>query len=405
MPGESKKTGGSIPLRSKFNHELDPAVVEGHPEVWDRFRREGRAFRSDAAPGDWNVWYLTGFEDSREAFQRPEVFSNKVILAFIQESEQMPWIPITMDPPQHTKYRRLLNTWFTPTAAREMTPQIRARCVEVIECFRQNGRCDFVAEFARLFPTTVFMKMMGLPVEEAPTFLGWIERMMHATDATDPDGTVRAETRVNVIQYLGGLIAARKQEPREDLISHLIAADFEGRKLADEELMGISFLLYMAGLDTVAGMLSYIFRHLAERPGDRKLLRDDPGKIPDAVEEFLRYYAIVYTARLVTRDVEFAGCPMRAGDRVVLATPAPSRDPDGIPNAEKFVIDRRENRHLAFGAGPHRCLGSHLARTELAVAIEEWNRRIPDYRIAEGATITQHIGGVAGLDTLPLVWA
>lgn len=405
MPDEAAKPAPEIPLRSKFNHEHDPEVVAHHPEIWDEFRREGRAFRSDAAPGDWTVWYLTGFEDNREAFQHPELFSNRIIMAFLPESEQMPWIPITMDPPEHTKYRRLLNTWFTPANARQMTSQIRARCVELIEGFQANGRCDFVPEFARLFPTTVFMKMMGLPVAEAPTFLGWIERMMHETDATDPDSKIRNETRVAVIQYLMGLIAARKAKPEDDIVSYMIAADFEGRKLVDEELMGISFLLYMAGLDTVAGMLSYIFRHLAERADHRRFLREHPEKIPDAVEEFLRYYAIVITSRFVTRDVEFAGCPMRAGDRVVLATPAPSRDPEGFPNAEEFVIDRRENRHLAFGAGPHRCLGSHLARVELAVAIEEWLRRIPDYRIADGAKIVQHIGGVAGLDTLPLVWA
>jgi cytochrome P450 len=285
-----------------------------------------------------------------------------------------------------------------------MTPQIRARCVELIEGFRGNGRCDFVAEFARLFPTTVFMKMMGLPVEESSTFLGWIEQMMHATDATDPDGSLRASTRMTVARYLGSLIAERRKEPRDDLVSYLTQADFEGRKLGDEELLGISFLLYMAGLDTVAGMLSYVFRHLAERPDHRQVLRERSQMIPDAVEEFLRYYAIVITSRMVTREVEFAGCPMRAGDRVVLATPAPSSDPSGFPNAAEFVIDRSANRHLAFGAGAHRCLGSHLARVELAVAIEEWNRRIPDYRIADGAKITQHIGGVAGLDQLPLVW-
>jgi cytochrome P450 len=247
--------------------------------------------------------------------------------------------------------------------------------------------------------------MMGLPVEEAGTFLGWIERMMHTTDATDPDGRVRADTRMTVAGYLGALITARRKEPREDLVSYLTQAEMEGRKFTDEELLGISFLLYMAGLDTVAGILGYIFRHLAERPGDRQVLRERPEMIPDAVEEFLRYYAIVITSRLVTRDVELGGCPMRAGDRVALATPASCRDPQEFPNPNEFVIGREPNRHLAFGAGPHRCLGSHLARVELAVAIEEWHRRIPEYRIAEGAEIRQHIGGVAGLDTLPLVWA
>jgi cytochrome P450 len=394
---------GEIPLKKGFNHENDPEVVAGHPGIWDRFREEGRVFRSDAA--SWTVWYLLGFDDVRDAFQQHDLFSSRVILAFTEEHEQMPWLPLTLDPPDHTRYRRLLNQWFTPTAAKDMTPQIRARCIELIDGLRANGKCDFVAEFARLFPTTVFMKMMGLPVEEAPKFLGWIEQMMHATDPADPAGGFRGEIRMTVVQYLSRLIEARKAEPRDDLVSYLVHADFEGRKLADEELLGISFLLYMAGLDTVAGMLSYVFRHLAERPEHRALLRERPEMIPDAVEEFLRYYAIVITSRFVTQDLEFAGCPMRAGDRVVLATPAPSRDPEGFARADEFLIDRKENRHLAFGAGAHRCLGSHLARVELSVAIEEWLRRIPEFRIAEGAKLKQHIGGVAGLDTLPLVWA
>src|SRR2546422_10761486 len=132
MPGKADPKSSQIPLRT-FNHEFDPAVVEGHPRIWDRFREQGRAFRSDAAPGDWSVWYLLGFEDVREAFQRSDLFSSRVILAFVEERDQMPWLPLTLDPPEHTKYRRLLNTWFTPSAAREMTPQIRARCVELIE--------------------------------------------------------------------------------------------------------------------------------------------------------------------------------------------------------------------------------------------------------------------------------
>lgn len=393
----------SVPLRKGFNHEFDPEVVRDHPAVWDRFRGEGRAFRTDAVE-QWRVWYLLGFEDVREAFQRPDLFSSRAVLAFTEEQDQMPWIPLTLDPPMHTKYRQILNPWFTPATAREMTPQIRARCVELIEGFAPSGRCDFVAEFARLFPTTVFMKIMGLPVEEAGTFLGWIDQMMHTTDATDPDGSIRGNVQQTVAGYLGELITARRRQPREDLVSYLTRAEMDGRPLADEELMGISFLLYMAGLDTVAGMLSYVFRHLAERPDHRRALRERPETMPDAIEEFLRYYAIVITSRVVTRDVAFAGCPMRAGDRVVLPTPAPSRDPEEFSDPTEFVIDRSRNRHLAFGAGPHRCLGSHLARVELAVAIEEWHRRIPDYRIAERAEIRQHIGGVAGLEALPLAW-
>ena len=403
LMGKTPEVTNPVPLRPGFNHEMDPTLVREHPAMWDKFREESRAFRSDAA-GGWNVWYLLGFEDVREAFQNPESFSSRVVLAFSEEKEQMPWIPLTLDPPEHQKYRRLLNPWFSQSAAKEITPRVRERCIELIESFRRGGRCDLVADFARLYPTTIFMRIMGLPVEESGTFLGWIDEMMHTTDLADPDRSIRSRAQQTIAQYLGELIAARRKDPRDDLVTYLTRAKIDDRPLTDMEMLAISFLLYMAGLDTVAGMLTYIFRHLAEHPEHRKSLRERPESIPDAVEEFLRYYAIVITSRLVTRDVEFAGCPMRAGDRVVLPTVAPNRDPRQISDASKFVLDRPQNRHLTFGAGPHRCLGSHLARVELAVAIEEWHTRIPDYRIEPGAEITQHVAGVAGLDRLPLIW-
>jgi cytochrome P450 len=239
-------------------------------------------------------------------------------------------IPLTLDSPEHQKYRRLLNPWFTEATAREMTPRIRERCVELIECFRASGRCDLVSDFARLYPTTIFMKIMGLPVEESSKFLGWIDQLMHTSDDADPDRTLRSATQQQISQYLGELIMVRRNDPREDLVTYLTRATVDDRPLTDMELVAISFLLYMAGLDTVAGMLTYIFRHLAEDPEHRARLYEHPATIPDAVEEFLRYYAIVTTSRFVTRDLEFAGCPMRAGDRVVLPTAASGRDPEQL---------------------------------------------------------------------------
>jgi cytochrome P450 len=392
----------SIPLLSQFNHENDSALVREYPAVWDSLRQHGRAFRSDVT--GWNIWYLLGFDDQREAFQKSDLFSSRVVSPFVEEKAQMPWIPLTLDPPEHQKYRRLLNPWFSEATARELGPRVRERCIELIESFRPVGRCDLVSDFARLFPTTIFMKIMGLPVEESGKFLAWIDELMHTSEAADSGGSIRAGAQQQITRYLGELIKARRMDPRDDLVTYLSRATIDDRLLTDMELLAISFLLYMAGLDTVAGMLTYIFRHLAEHPDHRRILCEHPESIPDAVEEFLRYYAIVTTSRLVTRDVEFAGCPMRAGDRVVLPTAASNRDPLQIADAGEFILDRTQNRHLSFGAGPHRCLGSHLARVELAVAIEEWHRRIPEYCIEQGAKITQHVAGVAGLDTLPLKW-
>ena len=164
------------------------------------------------------------------------------------------------------------------------------------------------------------------------------------------------------------------------------------------------FLLYVAGMDTTAGVFSYALRHLAEHPEHRQLLSGDPTAIEAFVEEVLRYYSIVATSRVVRVDREFAGCPMRAGDRVVLSTTGANRDPRQFADADRFIPDRAPNRHVAFGVGIHRCVGAPLARMELRVAIDEWLRAIPNFSVAPAALITQHVGGAAGLDVLPLVW-
>ena len=400
--GKASEASNPVPQFPHFNHENDAAMTREYPAIWDTLRHESKVFGGNAA--GWKVWYLLGFDDQREAFQKSDIFSSRVVSPFIEEKDQPPWIPLTLDPPEHQKYRRLLNPWFSEATAKDITPRVRERCVELIESFRAAGRCNLVADFARLYPTHIFMKIMGLPVEESGKFLGWIDELMHTSDAADPDRSLRLRAQQEIARYLGELIKLRRKDPRDDLVTYLTRATVDDRPLTDMELLSISFLLYMAGLDTVAGMLTYIFRHLAENPGHRAKLGEHPESIPDAVEEFLRYYAIVTTARVVARDVDFAGCPMQVGDRVVLPTAASGRDPRQLADAGKFMIDRPQNRHLSFGAGPHRCLGSHLARVELSVAIEEWHRRIPDYRIEPGAKITQHVAGVAGLDTLPLVW-
>jgi cytochrome P450 len=227
---------------------------------------------------------------------------------------------------------------------------------------------------------------------------------MRTPPESDPDGEIRAGFMLSIAGYLGELLAARRAERRDDIISYLVGCSVDGRPLTDAELMEMCFLLYMAGLDTVAGMIGFMFWHLAEHPDHRRALVADESLIPDAVEEFLRYYSIVNTSRVVTRDADFGGCPMKAGDRAVLPTAAANRDPRAFTDADAFVIDRRPNRHIAFGAGPHRCLGSHLARLELRVALEEWHRRIPEYGIADGATVRQDVSGVSVVENLPLVW-
>jgi cytochrome P450 len=207
-----------------------------------------------------------------------------------------------------------------------------------------------------------------------------------------------------IMMLLNELIEDRLANPRDDIATTIVTATIDGEPMPREHMLQMAFLLYMGGLDTVAGELGCFFRHFALHPQDRQYVIDHPDRIPDVVEELLRAYSIVNTGRIVTRDADWNGCPMKQGDRIFVPLPSGGRDPREFDNAAGVDFERERNRHMAFGAGPHRCLGSYLARAELVIAVEEWHRRIPAYSLAEGEPLGFHVGGVAGYDRLPLVW-
>jgi cytochrome P450 len=214
----------------------------------------------------------------------------------------------------------------------------------------------------------------------------------------------RAKTMQEVAAYLKSLISLRRTEPTDDLISFAVNGRVDGRPLADDEVLGVCVLLFMAGLDTVTSSLSFQFRHLAEHPADQQRLRDDFGLIPSAVEEMFRAYAVVNTTRYATRDVELAGVTIKKGDNVTCSTILACRDPREFQSPDEVIFERSPNAHNAFSYGPHRCIGSHLARRELVAGIEEWLKVVPKFELAPDARLTASGGGVFGLETLPLVW-
>lgn len=394
-----------VPVLQAFDHGTDPDLLADLVAEWDRLRESSRAFASDAQA--WPLWYLTRFEDVAEAFRDHETFSSRQTNYNVDDPNR--WIPAQVDPPDHTPYRTLMNPHFGPAAIAALEPVVRERCVELIGEFADEGECEVVTQFARRFPTSIFMELMGLPIEQSDTFLGWASALLHTAGSRPEAAAIRTDAARTIYRYLRQMIVDRRAEPRDDMMSALIAAEMttaEGvtRPLGDDELREIAMLLYVAGMDTVAGVSSYVMRHLAEHPEVRAFLQADLRRIPVAVEEFLRYFAIASPARVVRNDIEFAGCPMRAGDRVVLATWPANRDPRQFERADELILDRQLNRHSAFGVGIHRCLGSHLARLELRVMLEEWLVRIPDFAITPGVPITQHVAGAAGLDNLPLSW-
>jgi cytochrome P450 len=398
---ETPLRGGSVPMRHGFDHAVSPDLLAGSFDGWSQMRAQGRAFRSDLA-GSYDLWYLLRYDDIRAALQDYELFSSRSV-QYVGDSPQR-MLPEELDPPDHVKYRRLLNTPLAPNAARARTDQIRELCVALTNEIAPKGECDFLTAFAQRFPTAIFMDLMGLPVDKTADFITRASTVLHLTAEEDPDFSKRATAAMEIIADIGAAVAAHRAEPRDDMISHLLSSTVDDRALTKDEIYQLGFLLYLAGLDTVANVLTYSFRYLARNPALRHLLRDEPDRIADAVEEFLRFFSIASTVRVVTRDVEFADCPMKAGDRVVLPTASAGRDGDQFPSPDEFRLDRFPNPHLAFGAGPHRCPGAHLARLELKIALEEWHRRIPDYELASETPIVEYVGAVAGLTALPLRW-
>lgn len=399
----SDDTAAGVPSLA-IPFDSDPALIADPFGRLDRLRSGMSAFYNTAQPQPG--WVLLTYEDIHTAFQRYDLFSSRGCLDPTDgETRMFPTlVPEELDPPEHTPYRQLLTPLFTPGRVEAMEPRIRGYCRSLIDGLEPRGGCDLVADFARLFPTVIFMELMGLPVEDADTFLDWADQLMHADSVSDPDFSKRLQAATEVFAYLGGLLEERRVNPRDDIVSYLLSCRIDDKELEQLELLQISFLLYMAGLDTVAGSLGYMFWHLARHPQDRQRITEDESAIPGAIEEFLRAYSIVTPVRVVTQDMEFAGCPMKAGDRVMLPTFSANRDDAEFDAGTETVLERAANRHLAFGAGPHRCLGSHLARLELRIALEEWHRRIPEYRITDPADLHQHVMGVAGFDRLPLTW-
>lgn len=353
-------------------------------------------------------YYLaTGYDTIAEILTDPGRFSSSAIIP-LEPDPQYQWIPEMLDPPDHTAWRRLLAPHFTPRRAEQLSGAVRARCAEIIDGFAGRGRVDFATEFAARFPTSIFLELFGLPYDHLDRLLDWEWQIMHPDNEADPDRTKFLAAMNAVMGYFAELIADRRAAPdpaREDLLSIALTWEIDGKPIPDEQLLPFCLFLFIAGLDTVTSQLTYMFHHLATNPADRARVVAEPGIHQRAVEEFLRYHPIIMSGRKVTRDTELNGCPIKAGEMIAVALSGAGRDATAYPHADRLDFDRTVVRHLSFGLGPHRCLGAHLARQELRIALDEWHKRIPEYAIEPGAVIGERTAGTWGLDSLPLVWA
>lgn len=349
------------------------------------------------------TWVVTRAEDQRAILQDAQSFSSNRGIFRAALGEDLPMIPLEVDPPDHGAYRALLNPLLSPKRVDAMEAGARERAVGLIERFADRGRCEVMDDFAFPFAVGVFLQFLGLGDERRDEFLGWADKQFHGTPAE------RLDAMRTVVDFMRGLIAERQARPVDDFVSFLLAAEVKAggvpRRLTDREVLGIAVLLFEAGLDTVAAAIGFDLYHLATHPEDQARLRADPEAIKPAVEEMFRAFSTVQMLRLAVRDVDYKGVPIRAGDLVSCPTMIANRDPAEFPDPDHVDLDRDANRHTAFAYGPHRCLGSHLARRELVVGLEEFLARVPAFRLRPGAAPVTYGGHVFGIEGVELAWA
>ena len=383
---------------------LDEAYVRNPFPRWDELRRTCPIDHTDRRG---HAWLPTTYADVTAMAKDIEHFSssNTSVIDSVEEDEHpiltygLP--PITSDPPLHTWTRRLLLPWFSHTRVATYEPMTRALCGSLIDAQLESGRADAASGYAQQIPVRVIGAILGIPEELADTFTGWVRDVLEFAD--DPQRVERGMFGIGY--YLWDRINERRDNDGDDLLTYLLHAEVEGEPVDDMAILGMAILTMIAGIDTTWSAIGSSLWHLATHDDDRRRLVSDPALMDTAVEELLRAYAPVTMARAVSRDVEFNGCPMRQGDKVLLSFPAANRDPSVFDRADEVLLDRQENRHVAFGSGIHRCAGSNLARMELRVALEEWLRRVPDFHLAEGADVLWAGGQVRGPRKLEVVFA
>ena len=328
------------------------------------------------------IWGVTLHEDIMHCSKNPRTFCS----GKSSRPEEGTWIPsmINLDDPDHKRRRNLVNRGFTPRRVNDHAPLIRRVVTQLIDNVAEKGSCEFVREVAAPLPMAIIGTLLGVAEEDWDTLLHWSEDMLRGTDAAASD-----EARNNAMQagaayaaYAMKVIHDRREAPRDDLMGILVNSEIDGERLTDEELIQESLLILIGGDETTRHVISGGMQALIEHPDQRQKLIDDPGRIPTAVEEMLRWVSPVRTfSRTATENADLCGVKVKKGEKVFMLYGAANRDSREFENPEVFDVDRNPH-HLAFGLGNHFCLGANLARMEMRVALVELLRRLPDMEFA-----------------------
>jgi len=393
-------TGPVADWATDFSH-LEPEWSADPYPIQDDLRQRCPIARTERFGGGW---LPTRYEDVAAIAYDTERFSSRaIIMSNFRPPHELAPIggspPISSDPPFHHDARKLLLPAFTKTAVGKQEAATRAFCHSLIDAFGQQDVVDAARDYAQHIPMRVIADMLGFPPEDGPRFRQFVENTLEGVNLPPEERIARMSA---LFDYLLAQVHDHLDNPREDLTTYLINAELYGHKLEPSHVVGTMALLLIAGIDTTWSAIGASLWHLARNPADRVRLVAEPGLLPTALEEFLRAYAPVTMARLVKQDMHWRDADMKADDWILLSFPAANRDPAQFDRAGEVVIDREVNRHAAFGLGIHRCVGSHLARMELRVALEVWLERIPEFSLDDPAGVEWSAGQIRGPRALPL---
>jgi cytochrome P450 len=376
----------------------DLPIPENRDLAWKMLRERGDSVQLDSDLA------LTAQRTVEAVMRHPEIFSSK--RAFDILNSPVPLLPLAFDPPEQTRYRRILQPFFSPRSIRPLEAGLRKNAIDLIDPLVERGECDFVADIAEIFPVQAFLAFFGLPADDLPQFMVWKDAILESSDGS---GTATesgsAEHAIALFTYLGGLVQSRRGVSGDDVLSQLLCIEGDDA-LSDAEAIGLCFLFVLAGLDTVTGALGLGMERLAKNSERRKEIVADPGIVPAAVEELVRLDPPApFTPRVTTRETILDGRTLAAGTHVSTYLAVANRDDAVRPNPFDIDFHRGDNPHASFGLGVHRCLGAHLARLEMKIVYEEWHKRIPAYQITQGTTPrVKWPRGTLGLDSLHLTF-
>ncbi len=400
---EASMFGPVADWMTDFDH-ADPEYNPNAHEIWADLRAACPVAHSDRYGGTWLP--VTHADVSRIAYDTEHFTSRSVVVSTAEELAEAPIggaPPITSDPPFHHHARRLLLPPFAPKQIDPWEDEVRSLCNELIDemsaDLEAGGTIDAAVQYAQHIPVNVIARMLGFPLEDADLFRGFV----HATlEGVNHDPAVRMAAFERLDAYIDIQVQDHVDHPREDLTSFLMSSTIFDQPLSHEHVRGSIVLLLLAGIDTTWSAIGSSIWHLARTPSDAQRLQAEPELWPSAIEEFLRAYAPVTMARMVAKDHDFNGCPMKKDEWVLLPFPAANLDPEAFDRADEVLIDREVNRHAAFGLGIHRCLGSNLARLELRVAVETFVERFPEFELPDPAAVRWSVGQIRGPRELPI---